>query len=45
MERLQKTYTKQLFMMLPKELHKVLKKSLLSKFDAEPFYDEILASL
>lgn len=31
--------------MIPVDLHRVFKKSLLSKFDAEPLYDEILASL
>jgi len=44
-ERLQKQYTRQLFMMIPIDLHECLKKILCLKFHEEPPYDYILKSL
>ena len=44
-KRLQKTYTRQLFSMVPRDLHNCLKKVLMLAFDQEPPYDYILDQL
>jgi len=41
-ERLQKQFTRQLFKMIPVDLHECLKKILCLKFHEEPPYDFIL---
>ena len=44
-KRLQKTYTRQLFSMIPQDLNMCLKRVLMLAFDQEPPYDYILSSL
>ena len=44
-ERLKKTYTRQLFKMIPNEMRDCLKKVFMMRFDEEPPYDEILKCL
>ena len=44
-KRMQKTYTRQLFTMIPQDLHTCLKRVLMLQFDEEPPYDDILNTL